>query len=128
MKKILTFGGIIIIVISLVISYNNIKQKNTELYGKLVSVEIIDIPITCEISSKRIKAFFKFRYNNKIYSKNLKDEYCEVVKTNRTIKLKTNSDNTIFIYPNENINQEILSNILLLAFGCLIFYKSRKYE
>lgn len=128
MKKILTFGGIIIIVISLIISYNNIKQKNTELYGKLVSVEIIDIPITCEISSKRIKAFFKFRYNNKIYSKNLKDEYCEVVKTNRSIKLKTNSDNTIFIYPNENINQEILSNILLFAFGCLIFYKSRKYE
>lgn len=128
MKRVLSVGSVIIILISLLLLYRNIVKKNIELFGKEVIVEVIDVPISCDISNKNLKAFFRFQYNNKIYTKNLKNKYCELVKTNKTLKLKTNSDNTIFIYIDEDVNQELFFNFLLLAFGCIIFYKSKKYE
>jgi hypothetical protein len=128
MKRVLSVGGVIIILISFLLLYRNIIKKNIELFGKEVIVEVIDVPISCDISNKNLKAFFRFQYNNKIYTKNLKNKYCELVKTNKTLKLKTNSDNTIFIYIDEDVNQELFFNFILLAFGCIIFYKSKKHE
>jgi hypothetical protein len=128
MKRVLSVGGVIIILISFLLLYRSIIKKNIELFGKEVIVEVIDVPISCDISNKNLKAFFRFQYNNKVYTKNLKNEYCEIVKTNKKLKLKTNSDNTIFIYIDEDVNQELFFNFLLLAFGCIIFYKSKKYE
>lgn len=126
MKKVLTFGGVIIIIISLSLLYNSIRKKSVEFYGQEIKVSVIDIPISCDVSSKDLKAFFRFLYKNKTYSKNLKDKYCELVKTNKTINLKTNSDNSIFIYVDENVNKELFFNAILLIIGVLIYYKSIK--
>src|SRR5690606_1342709 len=92
MKRILIFGGILLIVISFLGFLRNYKKKEVLLQGEEVNVAIVSY----QSYSGKIKGSFKFQYKGKRYSKDLKGEFYQEVKNNRTIQLKTNSDNSIF--------------------------------
>ena len=126
MKKVLILGGCIIIAISIALLFNTVEKKSVELNGEEIEVRIVDIPVSCSTSSKELKAFFRFEYKGKIHSKNIKDKYCQILKDSRVIKLKTNSDNSVFIFVDENINKEFIFKIVLLIIGLLICYKGIK--
>jgi len=122
MKRILIFGGILLIVISFLGFVKNYKKKDVLLKGEEVSVAIVSY----QPYSGKIKGSFKFQYNGKRYSKDLKSEFNQEVKNNRTIKLITNSDNSIFIHPNENIEREMISIVILFLLGIIVIYKGVK--
>lgn len=122
MKRILIFGGILLIVISFLGFVKNYKKKDVLLKGEEVSVAIVSY----QPYSGKIKGSFKFQYNGKRYSKDLKGEFNQEVKNNRTIKLITNSDNSIFIHPDENIEREMISIAILFLLGIIIIYKGVK--
>lgn len=119
MKRILIFGGILLIVISFLGFLRNYKKKEVLLQGEEVNVAIVSY----QSYSGKIKGSFKFQYKGKRYSKDLKGEFYQEVKNNRTIQLKTNSDNSIFLHPDENIEREMIYVTILLLLGTIILYK-----
>jgi hypothetical protein len=122
MKKILKIGSFLIIVISLILLPRAIKEFDTQKNGTLTTVTVFSVPISCDISSKRIKAYFEFYIENKKYSKNF-DGHCDLKPGDR-IKLITNNDNTIFLFEDENPIYGIIPVILIFVFGTICFLKS----
>lgn len=126
MNRALAIGGGLIVIISIIGLFRIIEKKEIQLNGKEIEVRIVDIPVSCKESSKWLKPYFKFEYNNKKYSKNIKGKYCKILENSRIIILKTNSDNSIFIFPDENINRELIWGIILLVIGGLCCFKGLK--
>ncbi len=124
MKKILKIGSFLIIVISLILLPRAIKEFDTQKNGTLTTVTVFSVPISCDISSKRIKAYFEFYIENKKYSKNF-DGHCDLKPGDR-IKLITNNDNSIFLFEDENPIYRIIPVILIFVFGTICFLKSYK--
>ncbi len=97
--------------------------------GMEIEVMVIDIPVPCKKSNKALKAYFKFKYKNKIYSKNIKGKYCQTLKKNKIIRLKTNSNGSTFVYPDENLLIQYISIVILFFVGVLFLLKKNKeYE
>lgn len=97
--------------------------------GQKIEVTITDIPVTCKVSNKSLKAYFKFSYKEKEYSKNLKDKYCSTIKTGDKLNLITNKEETIFLYPDENVNRNLISLtflFLVLTLCCFIIIRRPK--
>jgi predicted protein tyrosine phosphatase len=91
--------------------------------GKVVDVEVIEIPISCKHSSRGAKAYFVFTYNGKKHSKNLNKKYCEILENKKIIQLKTNSDYSVFVYLDESFTIEFISIFLLLIIGIVFIFK-----
>ncbi len=119
-------GGVILILISFVISFNNYKKFDALHNGKEVEVIITNIPVSCEVSNKSLKPYFKFSYNQRIYTKNIEGKYCDILKNTRTLKLKTNFDNSIFVYTDETLIMDYITIIILLLIGILFLLKKEK--
>ncbi len=91
-----------------------------------VEVIIIDVPVSCNTSNKSLHAYFRFYHNNKMYSKRLKDKYCNTLNPGDKIFLATNSEQDIFLYKDENVDKNLVSLILLFLF--LIFCSFKFYK
>ena len=102
-------GGILI-TISIVLCIGNFKEYKTLTTGKVIEVEVLKVLTSCKNSNKSLRARFKFLYNKKTYVKNLQDEYCNIIKEGKKIKL----------------TREFISTILLLIIGIIIFFKRHK--
>ena len=118
--------GIILLGISIAISFNSYKKFDAIHNGKEVEVTIINIPISCEVSNKTLKPYFRFSYNQKQYTKNIEGKYCNTLKQMKTLKLKTNSDNSIFVYIDENLTIQYITILLLAFIGILFLLKNNK--
>lgn len=119
--------SLILCISAIVLIFNSYEKLETLRSGNVVEVSVIDVPVTCEESRRRNKAYFRFEYKNKIYTKKIKGKkYCETIVKNSTIKLKTNKDNSHFVYTDENIKTEIMAIVLLFLIGSVCLYKSLK--
>ncbi|WP_146250823.1 hypothetical protein [Nonlabens dokdonensis] len=125
-KGIYKMGGILLILISISTSFNSYKKYDAIFYGRDVIVPVLDIPISCKSSNKSVKAYFTFIYNGIEYSKNIKGEYCGLLERNKTVKLKINSDNSVFVYPNEKMTMQIISIVILFIIGILFLLKQNE--
>lgn len=119
-------GGTVLILISIAISIGSYKKFMTFKYGKIVEVDVLEIPIPCEYSNKHSKAFFRFSYNGKKHTKNIKGKYCQILKKEKTIKLKTNSDHSVFVYLDENLTMNYVAIISLFLIGSFFLIKKTK--
>lgn len=119
MNKILIFGSLFLIVISSFGIWNTSKKKEVLLNGKEIEVLVTDAPFSCNY---RRKPSFKFEYDNITYSKHAW-KYCKTLKRGDIIKLKTNSEHSIFVFPDEKIKTEIIACYFLLFLGILCFSK-----
>lgn len=126
MNRALAIGGGLIVIISTIVLFRTIEKKYIQLKGKEIEVRIVDIPVSCRTSSKELKPFFRFEHNNKTYSKNIKGKYCKILEENRTVTLKTNSNNSIFVFPDENINKDFIFGFVLLVMGSIFCFKGIK--
>jgi hypothetical protein len=124
MKTVLKIGSVLIIIISLVLIPRVFEEFDTKKNGALTNVIVFSVPISCEISSKHIKAYFEFYIENKKYSKNF-NGHCDL-KPGDKIKLITNNDNSIFLFEDENPIYKIISILLIFIFGIICFFKSCK--
>lgn len=120
--------GTILIVISLIISIGAIKDFKTMNSGKIVEVEVLKVLTSCRISNSSLSPRFRFLFKNKTYTKNIKGKYCDIIRAGVRIELKTNKDNTVFLYPNENILLDNIANVVLFIIGILFLFKKEKDE
>ncbi|WP_417872682.1 hypothetical protein [Xanthomarina gelatinilytica] len=119
-------GGALLILISLAICINSYKKFDAIQNGKEVEVRVIDVPVSCEVSNRTLKSYFRFEYNDKEYTKNIKGEYCDILKRAKTINLKTNTDNSVFVYPNEKLTMQYITVFSLLIIGIVFLFKKSK--
>jgi hypothetical protein len=128
MKNPLKTAGVLIIIITLLMSIGDYKKIKALKYGKIVEVSVIEMPFSCNKTNNRFStAFFKFIYNGNTHTKKLNRKYCEILENKKTIQLKTNSDHSVFVYLDEDFTFQYLSNFSLIIIGIvLIFKKSEK--
>ncbi|TYA74819.1 hypothetical protein [Seonamhaeicola marinus] len=119
-------SALILVFIALAITINSYKKFNTIHKGKEVEVVIVNIPVSCDVSNKNLKPYFKFSYNGKVYIKNIKGEYCDILKKTKTLKLKTNSDNSVFVYLDESLIMEYVAVIFLLLISVFLLKNQQK--
>ncbi len=116
--------GLILIIIALIISSRFSNEYKVLNYGKEVDVNVINVPLNCLNSKGYSRAYFKFEYLGKSYTKNIIGEkYCNLIKPNIKLKLLTDKDYSVFMFPNENLRKEIISAIILFLAGLFIFLK-----
>ncbi len=121
-------SGIILIAISIIISIGGVMDYKTMKTGKIVKVEVLEVLTSCNERNRTKSPSFRFIFKNKTHTKNIKGKYCNIIKAGAVIELKTNSDNTIFLYPNENILLDNLANVGLFLVGFLFLFKKEKNE
>lgn len=126
MKKLLFFGGIFISLIAIFITIKDKEKISLLSNGQIIEVEIIDVPVSCKGRNRKIKPFFRFKYDDKIYSKNLKDNYCESILKSTNIFLKTNVNKTLFVYTDENITKNLFGSTILFLIGLVFIFKGVK--
>lgn len=115
--------GIILILISFAISFNSYEKFLAIHNGNEIIVTVTDIPVSCKVSNKTLKAYFRFEYNGKSYTKMIKGKYCNSLKINKKITLKTNNNNSIFVYPEERLTMQYISIIVLFLVGLISLIK-----
>jgi len=91
--------------------------------GKEVAVVVTDIPVTCKISNKTLHTYFEFLCNGKRYTKNLNGAYCSSILVGGKLKLKTNEDETIFLFLDENISPNLYALSVLIVVMVLCYFK-----
>jgi len=99
-------------------------QKN----GKLVTVRIIDVPRSCEESSGRNNAYFRFEYFGKIHIKDLITSQCDYVLDHKTILLKTDNESSDFLFKDEDVSSEIGAMILIMLFLIFCVFRGLRKE
>jgi hypothetical protein len=126
MKRIYFFGGIFLCVITVAIAFKDKEKFLLLTKGEIIEVTVLDIPVPCDLRNRKIKPFFRFEYDNKIYSKNLKNEYCESLVRSESILLKTNKEKSLFIYTDESITGNLGASIVLFLVGIFLVFKGSK--
>lgn len=118
--------GVIIVLLSIIFSIGVYKKLDTLNNGEKITVYVIDIPRPCKNAYKSFKPYFRFSYNDRVFTKNIKGDYCRTLAKGDEVTLITNSDNSFFVYPNENFKPDIVAIILFYAFGLFLFFKKMK--
>lgn len=119
MNRILIFGSLFLIIISLWGLWNTSEKKDVLLNGKEIEVLVTEAPTSCNY---RRRPTFKFKYDNTIHIKNAW-KYCKTLNRGDVIKLKTNTENSIFVFTDEKIKTEIIACYFLLFSGIFCFSK-----
>lgn len=120
------YFGLFLIIISLIISSRFIEEFKVLKDKKEIEVTVTEVPIDCHSRRKGLKAYFKFEYLGKSYTKNIKGKInCELIKPKVKINLLTNNDNTVFLFPDENIITELASTIIIILIGVFMIFKKR---
>ena len=94
--------------------------------GKQVTVIVEEVEGVCR-AGKRSKPYFTFHFNNETHRKDLISKYCSITPGD-TVLLLTNSDNTIFVYPEEDIKGNMAAGgfvVLVLLFCAYKGYRSK---
>jgi len=101
------------------------NQHNIETYknGKIVNVKVVYVP-NCIGGKPHYN--FRFSYNEKIYAKRIGGGLCDELKEGDIIRMKTNEDNSVFLYESESPYNDFISTLLLLLFGVILIYKGFK--
>lgn len=118
--------GILVLLLSIVFSIGVYKKIDTLNNGKKITAYVIDIPRPCKNAYKSFKPYFKFRYNDSIFTKNIIGDYCRTLEIGDEITLITKSGSSFFVYPNENFKSEVVVVVLLYVFGFFLFLKKQK--
>jgi hypothetical protein len=118
--------GVIIVLLSIIFSIGVYKKIDTLNNGEKITAYVIDIPRPCKNAYKSFKPYFRFSYNDRVFTKNIKGDYCRTLAKGDEIMLITKSGSSFFVYPNENFKSEVVVIILFYAFGLFLFFKKQK--
>ena len=124
MKPFLILGGLFLIIFVCTIPLNHhIDEYKTQKNGQLINTIITYVP---NCIGTKTRHFLKFKYNGKIYSKDI-GRPCEEYKIGDKLILKHIDGTTVFLYENEKIEKEFISFGILAALGLFfIFYGLKK--
>ena len=120
------FLGLILVILSIVLLIGEKEKFDIYTNGVKIKVEVTNILTSCKESNSDINPRFRFVYKGKEYVKQIYRGYCEKIKRGKEITLITNKKNSIFIFPEENLYEGLVSSIVLLVIGVIISVKGFK--
>lgn len=96
---------------------NNLEIQKT---GKRVEVRIVDVR---QNSGNRNSSYFRFEYLGKVHIKNLIASQSDYVLNHKTIVLKTNNENSDFLFEDEDVTSEVGAIVLLMLVLAFCVFK-----
>lgn len=114
------------LIVAAVFSFTLFLQYETyvvQKHGKHVNVSVDEVHGEC--GTGRSKAYFTFEFNGEIHRKDLITPYCSIEPLD-TVMLLTNTDNTIFVYPDEKIGENMAVGGLLVLMCLFCAFKGYK--
>ncbi len=123
MKTFYKISGVVFVIGCLFFLKNDMEQIETYHSGHLVNVTVVYVP-NCITTKTHYN--IKSTYNGKKYAKQIGGLSCRELNEGDTIRLKTNQDNSVFLYERENPYNERFSTIILLLFGIFLIYMGFK--
>lgn len=123
MKTFYKITGIIFIIGCFFFLKSNYTEIETYHNGHIISATIIYVP---NCVTTKVPCNIKFSYNEKEYVKRIGVLSSKELNEGDIIKLKTNKENSAFLYENENPINELTSTILLSLFGIFLIYMGFK--
>jgi len=125
MKTFYKISGIIFIICPLLLFVFNFKEIKTYKNGIVIDAIVVFVP-NCLTTKAHYN--FQFRYEGKIYAKQIGVLTCRQLKEGSVIKLKTNANHTVFLYLNENPFKNSVSFFILNLFGLFLIYMGFKRD
>jgi hypothetical protein len=119
----LKFCGVIIFLGSVILIVANWEKYVVDTKGKIVNMEIINLPNNCIGAKVRYPVYFK--YNSSIYSKMVRGNYCEEHRIGERVKMKWLKDSDKVLFPNESSLINLGSFALLAIFGLFLMLKRK---
>lgn len=93
------------------------KVDESKIY---IEATILEAPYDCSNISSRA-GFCKLKYNDKVFVKRAGNKFCHLVTGKEKVKMLTNKDGDVLLFPNEfSFNDIVLAFLLcLLSIFCL---------
>jgi hypothetical protein len=123
MKTFYKISGILFVFGCIFFLKYNFQELKTYKTGYIVEAKVVFVPVCL---TTRGHYNIKFIVNGNIYAKEIGTILCKELKIGQTIRLKTNSENSVFLYENENPYKNMFSSILLFLFGIFLIYMGFK--
>lgn len=123
MKTFYKISGIVFIFGCFFFLKYSFKEIETYYGGHVIIATVIYVP-NCFTTKKHYN--IKFIYNGKTYAKEIGVLSCKKLKVGNSIRMKTNQDNSVFLYEQENPFYDMVSIIFLLLFGVFLVYLGYK--
>ena len=122
-KRAIYFIGGVFFIFLFFIGYKDHKDAlRTQKYGKLISVTVTEVS-NC-FGGKRTKHYFKFEYSDKgeimESAMQIGSSFCKDLYIGKKVILKADLKNKYFLLPNENININFYSSIILGIAGAIL--------
>lgn len=123
MKTFYKITGVIFILGCSLLLKTSYEEIQTYRSGHMISATIRYVP-NCISTKKHYN--IKFIFKGKEFGKEIAGLQCKELKEGDIIMLKTNQDNSIFLYEHENPYKNLSSFVLIFLFGILLIYMGFK--
>ena len=123
MKTFYKISGVVFVIGCIVLLKSNYEVIETYHSGHFVNVTVVYVP-NCITTKAHYN--IKFTYNGNTYAKQIGVLSCRELNEGETIRLKTNKDNSVFLYEKENPYNDRVYFIILFLFGIFLIYMGFK--
>ena len=116
-------GGFVILIIAIVLFFRNWEKFQLLKNGEQIEVSVFEIPVNCDLGPSKISPYFKFVFEEKIYTKKISKNYCQL-KKNSKVQLLTNDERSLFVFKDESITSELVALCIMFIVGiyCVLRY------
>jgi hypothetical protein len=119
--------GMVFFIGSMILLYANYDTLDVERNGKIVKMKIERLPSSC-IGAK-VRYFVKYSYNNKLYDKATRGDFCKKHFIGELIDMKYLEGSKTILRPNESSFMNLISFGVLGLLGLVIsFLQWRKMK
>lgn len=122
---ILSLLSIILLIISLFSIRSNYQKMRIDESKVYIEATIIEAPANCSNISSR-GGFCKLKYKDKVFVKRAGNKFCHLVAGKEKVKMLTNKNSDILLFPNEFSFSNIVLAFLLSFFSVFCFFKGLK--
>lgn len=118
----LIIGGVFMLLVSLIILRNGYLDKQMTEKNEKVTVKVIGCT-----KDRNGNYFFEFEFDNEVFLKRTKAQYCRYLKNENEAIMLTNKNRDRFIFRNEyKTNNNFIYGILFMGIALVIVFKGFK--
>lgn len=118
----LSFGGLFVIVISLIGFWGTTSRKNIKEDGFIVEVKVLNPPSSCEdIPSKGLR--LELEYKNKVFIEWINQKQCSEIMGQQTIQMLSNEKESEFHFFDDYKEIDYIYSAIILVFGIFVVFK-----
>ena len=125
LTNLLSVGGFLLFVISLLISWGNLIDYDIFKNGFEVTAKVIEAPLSCNKVGKR-GGYCKLEYQGKIYVEKAGKKFCHLVSGKKEARVLTNNDGDKLLFIGEFNDFEFASGFVIMLISIFIIIKGYK--